>query len=149
MTTYHRNQSLAAVVLEKDTQVQGILWREFLDTFYLSEQDKRLKLISEEPPLTHTHWDALVAAATAWLCRKADLPKPGWIYGRSRCTYPAWSTAKRTREIRLLRLLAPPEFLARNLFVSQSFMLRARTPLDWIDPEPLWAKMAKERFFSG
>lgn len=136
---FERNRSLSAVVLEKDRNTQALLWREFLDSFYIENEDGRRALVADEPPLTKDAWDAVVAAGTAWLCRKSGIVTPLWTFGRARCAYPAWSCARDLRELRLLRLLAPPEFLARNVLVSQTFMLRARTPQEWIDPEPLWS----------
>ena len=140
-----RNRSLTSVVLEPDLEMRSILWREFLDSFYLENTQGRIKLVEDEPPLTDGAWDAIVAAGVAWLCRKAGIENPRWTLGKARCAYPAWSPARNFRELRLFRVLAPPEFFIRNVYTSQSFMIRARTPQEWIDPEPLWLKRFGKR----
>ena len=144
-----RNRSLEAVVAEMDTERRSILWREWLDSFYLAESDSEKEaMLNEEPELFQTPWDAVVAAGTAWLARKSGLPVPSWTKkdGR-RAEKPWWCGYKPDSPLaRINWLIAPPEFFDRNLFVSPSFMYRARMPAHWISPEPHWMKVLRRKF---
>ncbi|MBQ9406996.1 MAG: hypothetical protein IJU37_09735 [Desulfovibrio sp.] len=138
---YRRNDDLCAVALAEDENSRSLLWREWLDTFYLAE--RRLALLQREPPMTHTVWDALLAASVAWLARKSGLPTPLWARAtRRRASQPWWGGCDPlSRYARIQQLLAPPEFLTRNLFVSASILYRARMPAQWRDPEPRWSRV--------
>ena len=128
---YHRNKSLTTVVLEKDSERRSRFWREWLDFFYLSENKQ--DILQDEPPLTGTVWDAIVAAGVAWLARKADLTVPLWTVGRS-AKEPWWGNFDpKSKSASINQVLAPPEFFSRNLFVSAKFMYRARMPVEWIE----------------
>lgn len=141
---YYRNKSLQRVVEEPDPKTRLRFFREWLDTFYLS-RDQQL-ILNEEPILTGTVWDAIVAAAAAWLARKANLEVPAWTYGRKAKTPWFEENEPHTRSARIHQVLAPPEFFARNLFVSAKIMYRARMPRAWIEDEPqFFAYLSKKR----
>ena len=53
---YPRNESLSKVVLEQDKQKRTLLYDEWLDSFYLSDDAKKRELLTEKPPLVHNHW---------------------------------------------------------------------------------------------
>lgn len=144
---YHRNTSLTKVVQENDRERRFRIWREWLDSFYLSEEKQAILL--EEPPLIGTVWDAIVAAGAAWLARKACLKVPLWTRGR-RSRDPWWGEHDPTSRIaRINQVLAPPEFFSRNLFVSASIMYRARMPIEWIEKEPLFfTRLATKRLLA-
>ena len=132
----HRNRSLTTVVLESNSLKRSILWREWLDSFYLSNAEEQQELLDEQPPLTNTEIDVIVAAGVCWLARKAKLKFPKWT--ENRCLKFPWRRGldPKSRLATIEQILAPPEFFERNVFISAKIMYRARMPLDWIEKEP-------------
>ena len=134
----HRNKSLTAVAQATSNEDRSILWREWLDTFYLACDQTRLAMLEEEPPFTDTFWDALFAAGVAWLAHKMHHPAPLWAKHVSRrLKFPYWRRSDPTSLTAICdRARAPAEFYSRNLYIGPEIMLRARTPEAWL-PRPL------------
>ena len=141
----HRNKSLSAVVQECDPDNRSLLWREWLDTFYLSNDNARQAILDENPPLTNSAIDVIVAAGVCWLARKAKLKIPKWAAKRY-LKFP-WRNGldPKSRLATIEQILAPPEFFERNVFISASIMYRASMPIDWIEKEPkAFSRIVKE-----
>ena len=139
-----RNNSLAAVTCEKDIEKRSVLWREWLDSFYLSDDEERRAMLAEEPPFSGDVWDALVAAGTEWLAHRMGCAVPRWAMTPSRrARTPYWGRSKNfTKANGFDHDRAPSEFFSRHLYIGPEIMLRARMPKSWIPQEPKWAQRA-------
>ena len=62
----------------KNEDERSALWRDWLDTFYLSDESKRTLMLNEVPPLSESVWDALVAAGAEWLAHRMGRKGPLW-----------------------------------------------------------------------
>ena len=146
-----RNNSLRAVIAEGDKDKRSILWREWLDSFYLADTPVQERMLREEPPMEGGVWDALLAAAAAWLAHKAGITAPLWCRRKDRrfdgCYWGEGGHSVAAN--RLNFLMTPPEFLARNLFIGMSFLERARMPEEWRGNLPLWYRELGEKLMES
>ena len=115
---YYRNSTLTGAALAKSKEERSVNWREWLDTFYLANNDTRLKMLQEEPPLCDPLWDALFAAGVSWLAHRMGIHAPSWT--RKNCRrlrFPYWGAKDPTSDYaEYERDRAPAEFFNRNIY---------------------------------
>lgn len=58
--------------------------------FHLRSRDEQAAFLQERPRLTHTRWDALLAAVVEHIARLHDLPVPGWVDEPERFLATPW-----------------------------------------------------------
>ncbi len=149
-TPIRRNESFTAIVQADSNEERSLLWREWLDTFYLVDDAKRAAMLDEEPPFSGTVWDALLAAGAEWLAHRMGRKAPSWAMKPCRRAPRAYFGRSQhyTKANGFDHDRAPAEFFSRHLYIGPEFMLRARTPKDWIPEEPYWIQRATREFFA-
>lgn len=101
---------------------------DFLDAFY--REPTPGALIAEPIPLAGRHgrgetWDAFLAAVAQSLAARQGWPAPAWAFVATRyLSRPFFPVAAASLRATLL-LESPPEFRARNLFVTANALSRA------------------------
>jgi len=101
---------------------------DFLDAFY---RQPTTRAVHEAPPLlagVHPRGaiiDAFVAAVAEHLCRRFDLPIPGWVFAPGRCLERPFFALEAPSFRATLLLESPAEFRSRNLFVTANALSRA------------------------
>lgn len=112
---------------------------EFLDTFYLAQDDaRRAEMLHDEPILIGSREDALMGAVAEYLAHQYALPQtPAWAYGSARYLDTAWHTAPfdddGMREY--LTFSSPAEFASRNIFTEERPLRRARSHFGAQEPD--------------
>ena len=101
---------------------------DFLDAFY--RQPTAAALETEPVSLADRHekgaaWDAFLAATAQTLAARQGWRAPAWVFGTNRyLSRPFFPVAAASFRATLL-LESPPEFRARNLFVTANALSRA------------------------
>lgn len=117
--------TVASIISARDL---GYALADFVDRFNF-EPD--LALVEREPALLRAALnddglaDAYLAASAAWLCHQHGLAVPQWADGNSRALAQPYIAAKTANLRALLIQESPPEFRARNVFVSANALSRA------------------------
>ena len=143
---YYRNTTLTAAANAQDEAERSCRFREWLDTFYLNDDEKRIEMLEEEPPLCTPHWDAIFAAAVSWLAHKMNRSAPEWTRKNCRRLHSPYRIRKDPCSVAASydRDRAPAEFFNRNLYIGPEILFRARMPLEWIPKPKNWEiKLAK------
>ena len=79
--------------------------------FHALRSEEQRRVLAEPVPLTHTRWDALLAATVEHVARLHGHPAPAWVDEPERFLDRTWVLA-RARRIRLNSLMyAPAAFL--------------------------------------
>ena len=63
----------------EDAHTYAMLIHDLPRRFHLRSREKQKAFLRERPPLTHTRWDALLAAVVEHIARLHDLPVPEWV----------------------------------------------------------------------
>lgn len=106
----------------------GYALADFVDRF---NHNPELAMVEREPALLFVALsddglaDAYLAATAAWLCHQHGLNVPKWAGSNSRALEQPYVAAKTANLRALLIEESPPEFRARNIFVSANALSRA------------------------
>ncbi len=94
--------------------------REFLDEFYLSGDDKRARMIEDEPVLTYNaHTNAYMAAVAEHLALNYRLDIPQWVCSPSRFLKKAHFPIGLESLKAIAIVKSPPAFRRRMIFVPE------------------------------
>lgn len=104
------------------------LLREFLDEFYLCDDDSvKSQMIQEEPRITgHEKKDAYLGAVAEHLAFKYNLPVPDWCAGEKRFLHRAWFPCGLESLKATLIKESPVSFRRRMIFVDANPLFRPR-----------------------
>ena len=125
-------------VARAEESVLPLRFREWLDYFYLGDDDLRIKSMEDEPRLCNIWiWDIWFAAAAEHLSRLANLEPPEWVYKETRYlhgsdVYWGWDSPQMRA---IVFVQSPSAFRLRHIFTLASCLERATTPREWLsDP---------------
>ncbi len=91
--------------------IERVIVRGLPRHFHAQSRQTQTARLGERVPLTHTRWDALLAAMVEHLAQIHDHPIPAWVDEPERFLDPPWIVA-RNRWTRLNSLMfSPPAFL--------------------------------------
>lgn len=127
-----RPSTLAEVAQREldETQSYGFALSEFLDSFYLAARDKRISMLSDEPPLLSDKIkNAFLGAVGEHLSTRWDCPPvPAWTNGPNRFLMVPYYASEAKELHLLLEQESPPAFRRRNIFTEAEPLRRARMP---------------------
>ena len=104
------------------------LLREFLDTFYGSNSDTRVRAVAGIPARIDAVHDAYLAAVAEHLALRSALPVPQWVDEPHRfLVKPFFAGGLETLKAILL-VESPLAFRRRQIFVSANALSRPREP---------------------
>jgi len=123
-----RISSLAEVAECSDTPENfSLAFRDFLDGFYEGPSEEKLRVEPADLSMTLNdagYANAYLAATAEYLARCSQLAVPRWSLNPARIADKP-SFAMQTHEGRMFLLLeSPPEFRARNIFISADALTR-------------------------
>lgn len=113
----------------------GFYVRNFLDDFYVSDQANRQKAMVSSLTYDENCWRELsfVAAVIEKLCSDYILRCPAWVFDKrfylADPVFPEFlerTDPEKKSKLRILLMVeSPPQFKARNIFVSRNCLTRA------------------------
>ena len=99
---------------------------EWLDSFYISDKERKIEMMVEEPPmLGMDKYDAYLGAIAEHLSREYQLPIPKWTQSPDRFLHSAWFVTKIEGFKARFLMESPVAFRKRMIFVSSDPLSRA------------------------
>lgn len=101
-----------------EAELMRLYLHELPRTVAAMEPDERARHLGERPPLTGTHWDALLAAVAEHLCELHGMEPPAWSQERERFLRIPWIVGV-TREMqRESTAFAPAAFIRHGAIAN-------------------------------
>lgn len=101
-----------------DIAVERLIVTGICRHFHGIDDRRRARIMSEEPRVTGTQWDAVIAATVEHVCQTHGWIPPAWTEEPSRFLAEPW--ADRTGQLEQEMALAdcPAAFIRRNVFID-------------------------------
>ena len=85
-----------------------LVLHDFGMVFQHADDRERTFLVSEEPDLFDSRWDAFLAAYVEHLCYHADIPAPSWVFAAERHLARFWYPGRRFPREKAATILTTP-----------------------------------------
>ena len=119
-----------------DGEIERFILRDLPRTFHGLDRERQLEELDRGVELTHTRWDALVAAVAEQLALSHHLPVPAWIDEPERFLDDTWVLAEGEEMRQLCLMFAPGPFLRHGAVPHPGeFDERAGDTSEW-EPRP-------------
>ena len=103
-------------------------WLEFLDKWYTSNNEDRIRAVKEYPftkstlPITT---QSFIAASVDYLCNKYNIDQPEWVYKDEFVLKHPYFAADAKGDLRIYLLqMSPKEFRTRHVYVDEDPLSR-------------------------